>query len=164
MEGASWLTAAWNRPQWQPGAGGMCLHTILQDPKTPGPLYVAISAVGAFRSHDDGETWKPITKGLHSKYIPNPTAEVGHCVHRIAFHDSNPDTLYMQKHWDVMRSDNAGESWEKISGDLPSDFWFPIEVHAQEPETIYVIRSVSRWTTSYGSTVVAQEAMNGNRF
>jgi photosystem II stability/assembly factor-like uncharacterized protein len=111
----------------------------LLDHKTPGRIYVAISAAGVFRSDDDGETWKTITKGLSSKYIPDPTAEVGHCVHRIAFHQSNPDRLYMQKHWDVMRTDNAGESWEKISGNLPSDFGFPVEVNSQEPNTVYVI-------------------------
>lgn len=126
-------------PEWQPGAGGMCLHTILEDPKRPGRIYVAISAAGVFRSDDAGETWKPVNRGLHSEHIPNPTASVGHCVHRIAFHPSNPDVLFMQKHWDVMRSDNAGESWYEISGNLPSDFGFPIEVHAHEPETVYVI-------------------------
>lgn len=126
-------------PQWQPGAGGMCLHTILLDPINEGRIYAAVSAAGAFRSDDDGQTWKTITKGLSSKYIPDPTAEVGHCVHRIAFHDSNPDRLFMQKHWDVMRTDNAGESWEKISGNLPSDFGFPVEVNSQEPDTVYVI-------------------------
>ncbi len=124
---------------WQPGAGGMCLHTILLDPVTPGRLYLAISAAGAFRSDDDGHTWKPITKGLKSKGIPVETAEVGHCVHRIAMHASRPDTLFMQKHWDVMRSDDAGESWVEVSGNLPSDFGFPIDVHAHEPETIYVV-------------------------
>ncbi len=126
-------------PQWSPGAGGMCLHTILLDPINEGRIYAAVSAAGAFRSDDDGQTWKTITKGLSSKYIPDPTAEVGHCVHRIAFHGSNPDRLYMQKHWDVMRTDNAGESWEKISGNLPSDFGFPVEVNSQEPDTVYVI-------------------------
>jgi hypothetical protein len=126
-------------PKWQPGAGGMCLHTILQDPSNSNRLYVAISAAGAFRTDDGGLTWKPINKGLWSKYIPNPTAEIGHCVHRLAMHPSRPEVLFMQKHWDVMRSDNGGELWTKISGNLPTDFGFPIEVHAHEPETIYVI-------------------------
>ena len=125
--------------QWQPGAGGMCLHTILLDPVHRGRIFVAISAAGAFRSDDAGETWKPINRGLRSDYIPDPTAEIGHCVHRIAHHPSNPDVLYMQKHWDVMRSADAGESWHEVSGNLPSDFGFVIDVHAHEPETIYVI-------------------------
>ena len=124
---------------WAPGAGGMCLHTILLDPTDPQRMYVAISAAGAFRSDDGGETWRPINNGLVSDYIPDPTAEIGHCVHHIELHPSQPNVLYMQKHWDVMRSENGGESWSEVSGDLPSDFGFPIAVHAHEPETIYVI-------------------------
>jgi photosystem II stability/assembly factor-like uncharacterized protein len=125
---------------WQPGAGGMAVHTILIDPKKSGRIFVAISAAGAFRSEDGGATWKAINRGLKSKYeLPDPDVEVGHCVHRIAFHASRPDTLFMQKHWDVMRTDNAGEDWREVSGNLPSDFGFPIDVHAHEPETIYVV-------------------------
>jgi photosystem II stability/assembly factor-like uncharacterized protein len=124
---------------WQPGAGGMCLHTIILDPATPGRIFTAISAAGAFRSDDAGQTWRPINRGLHSEGIPDEDAEVGHCVHRIAMHPSRPSVLFMQKHWDVMRSDDAGESWQEISGDLPTDFGFPIDVHAHEPETIYVV-------------------------
>jgi photosystem II stability/assembly factor-like uncharacterized protein len=126
-------------PQWQPGAGGMCLHTILLDPADPGRIYVAISAAGAFRSDDAGKSWKPINRGLHSQYIPDPNAEVGHCVHHVALHPSRPKVLFMQKHWDVMRSDDAGESWREVSGNLPTDFGFVIDVHAHEPETIYVV-------------------------
>jgi hypothetical protein len=124
---------------WQPGAGGMCLHTIIQDPSSRERMFTAISAAGAFRSDDAGQTWRPVTKGLKSEGIPESEAEVGHCVHRIAMHPSRPSVLYMQKHWDVMRSDDAGESWYEISGDLPTDFGFPIDVHAHEPETIYVV-------------------------
>jgi photosystem II stability/assembly factor-like uncharacterized protein len=126
-------------PSWQPGAGGMCLHTILLDPLQPGRMFAAISAAGAFRSDDAGQTWRPINQGLQSEGIPDPDAEVGHCVHRIAMHPTRPDVLFMQKHWDVMRSDNGGESWREISGNLPSDFGFPIDVHAHEPDTIYVV-------------------------
>jgi photosystem II stability/assembly factor-like uncharacterized protein len=125
---------------WQPGAGGMGLHTILLDPSQPERMYVAISAAGAFRSDDAGQTWRPINRGLKSPYeLPDPNAEVGHCVHRIAMHPSRPNVLFMQKHWDVMRSDNGGESWQEVSGDLPTDFGFPIDVHAHEPNTIYVV-------------------------
>jgi photosystem II stability/assembly factor-like uncharacterized protein len=126
-------------PSWQPGAGGMCLHTILLDPKTADRMFVAISAAGAFRSDDKGATWRPINRGLHSQFIPDPDAEVGHCVHRIAMHPAQPATLYMQKHWDVMRSDDAGDSWREVSGNLPTDFGFVIDVHAHEPETIFVV-------------------------
>src|SRR5881296_1843489 len=122
-----------------PGAGGMCLHTILLDPSNPRRMYVAISAAGAFRTDDGGNTWKPINRGLHSQYIPDPNAEVGHCVHRIALHRSRPNVLFMQKHWDVMRSDDAGESWQEVSGNLPTDFGFPIDIHAHEPNTVYVV-------------------------
>ena len=124
---------------WQPGAGGMCLHTIVLDPTDPKRIYIAISAAGAFRTDDGGQTWKPINRGLKSDQIPNPEAEVGHCVHRIAMHPSRPDVLFMQKHWDVMRSDNAGDLWREVSGNLPTDFGFVIDVHAHEPETIYVV-------------------------
>ena len=125
---------------WSPGAGGMCLHTILQDPKNINRMYVAISAAGAFRTDDGGQTWLPINKGLKSPYeLPDPDAEVGHCVHNLAMHPSRPEVLFMQKHWDVMRSDDAGGLWHEVSGNLPSDFGFPIGVHAHEPETIYVI-------------------------
>ncbi len=128
---------------WAPGAGGMCLHTIVIDPRNKDRIFCAISAAGAFRSDDGGDTWKPINQGLHSDYIPDPTAEVGHCVHRIAIHPSNPDTLFMQKHWDVMRSDDGGDNWREVSGNLPSDFGFPIAVHAHDPETIYVVPILS---------------------
>jgi photosystem II stability/assembly factor-like uncharacterized protein len=126
-------------PHWTPGAGGMCLHTIMIDPTNPDRMFIAISAAGAFRTDDGGKHWTPINKGLHSQYIPDPDAEVGHCVHRLAMHQSQPDVLYMQKHWDVMRSDNAGDSWHEVSGNLPTDFGFVIDVHAHEPETIYVV-------------------------
>ena len=125
---------------WQPGAGGMGLHTILLDKTNPNRIYVAISAAGTFRTDDGGNMWKPITKGLKSAYeLPDKTFEVGHCIHRIAMHPSRPTVLFMQKHWDVNRSDDAGDNWHEVSGNLPSDFGFPIEVHAQEPNTIYVV-------------------------
>ncbi|GIH06897.1 hypothetical protein Rhe02_49640 [Rhizocola hellebori] len=126
-------------PTWQPGAGGLCLHTIILDPVHKDRIYVAISAAGAFRSDDAGASWLPINKGLRSGEIPDDDAETGHCVHHITQHPSRPDTLFMQKHWDVMRTDDAGGNWREVSGDLPSDFGFPIAVHAHEPETVYVI-------------------------
>ena len=126
-------------PSWQPGAGGMCLHTITLDPTRPGRMYAAISAAGAFRSDDAGGSWTPINQGLRSEGIPDPNAEVGHCVHRLAMHPDRPDTLFMQKHWDVMRTDDAGGTWREISGNLPTDFGFAIDVHAHEPDTVYVV-------------------------
>jgi photosystem II stability/assembly factor-like uncharacterized protein len=130
--------------KWQPGAGGMCLHTIVLDPNDEKRIVVAISAAGAFRTDDGGATWKPINNGLKSEYeLPDPVAQVGHCVHNIDMHPSRPNTLFMQKHWDVMRSDDAGDNWVEVSGNLPSDFGFPISVHAHEPETIYVVPILS---------------------
>jgi hypothetical protein len=126
-------------PKWQPGAGGMCLHTILLDPNNADRIVVAISAAGVFISDDAGATWRPSNKGLLSEGIPSPADEVGHCVHNLTMHPSRPDTIFMQKHWDVMRSDDGGGSWTEISGNLPTDFGFPIAVHAHEPETVYVV-------------------------
>jgi hypothetical protein len=126
-------------PKWQPGAGGMCLHTIILDPSNPQRVWIAISAAGAFRTDDGGKTWKPINRGLRSPYIPDPNAEIGHCVHHIAMNPSRPGVLFMQKHWDVMRSDDAGDNWREVSGNLPTDFGFVIDVHSHEPETIYVV-------------------------
>ena len=124
---------------WAPGAGGLCLHTILIDPSKPDRMFGAISSAGVFRTDDAGKSWQPVNRGLRSNHIPDPDAEVGHCVHRIAMHPSRPNTLFMQKHWDVMRTDDGGDTWREISGDLPTDFGFVIDVHANEPETVYVI-------------------------
>jgi photosystem II stability/assembly factor-like uncharacterized protein len=151
---------------WSPGAGGMGLHTILLDPVNAGRMFIAISAAGAFRTDDAGQTWKPINRGLNSQYIPDPTAEVGHCVHRIAQHRSRPDVLFMQKHWDVLRSDNAGESWHEVSGNLPTDFGFVVDVHAHEPETIYVlpIKSDSEHYPPEGKLRVYRSRTGGNEW
>ena len=151
---------------WQPGAGGLCLHTILLDPSDPQRIFIAISAAGAFRTEDAGESWQPINQGLKSAYIPDPDAEIGHCVHRLALHPSRPEVLYMQKHWDVMRSDNAGESWYEISGNLPTDFGFVVDVHAHEPETVYVlpIKSDSEHYPPDGKLRVYRSRSGGNEW
>jgi photosystem II stability/assembly factor-like uncharacterized protein len=152
--------------KWTPGAGGMCLHTILIDPKNQQRIFIAISAAGAFRSLDGGQSWTPINRGLKSNHIPDPDAEVGHCVHRLALHPSRPDTLFMQKHWDVMRSDNGGDSWHEVSGNLPTDFGFVIDVHAHEPETIYVvpIKSDSEHYPMDGALRVYRSKSGGNEW
>ncbi len=152
---------------WQPGAGGMCLHTIVQDPTDANRMFVAISAAGAFRTDDGGQTWRPINNGLISPFeLPDSTAEVGHCVHSIALHPSRPNVLFMQKHWDVMRSDDAGGSWHEISGNLPTDFGFPIAVHAHEPETVYVvpIKSDSEHFVPEGKLRVYRSRAGGNEW
>jgi BNR/Asp-box repeat protein len=152
---------------WQPGAGGMCLHTIILDKKNPQRIFIAISAAGVFRTDDAGKTWQPVNRGLKSQYeLPDPDAEVGHCVHRIAMHPTKPNVLFMQKHWDVMRSDDAGESWHEISGNLPTDFGFPIHVHAHEPETVYVvpIKSDSEHYVPEGKLRVYRSRTGGNEW
>jgi len=152
--------------QWQPGAGGLCLHTVLLDPRDPGRMFVAISAAGVFRTDDAGKTWRPVNRGLRSEGIPDADAEVGHCVHNLAMHPSRPDVLFMQKHWDVMRSDDAAESWHEISGDLPTDFGFPIDVHAHEPDTVYVvpIKSDSEHFPLDGQLRVYRSRTGGNEW
>jgi photosystem II stability/assembly factor-like uncharacterized protein len=150
---------------WQPGAGGMAVHTIVLDPTNPQRIYIAISAAGAFRTDDGGQSWRPINKGLQSPYVlPDPDAEVGHCVHRIAMHPARPGVLYMQKHWDVLRTDNAGDQWQDVGGNLPTDFGFPIDVHAHEPETIYVvpIKSDSEHFPPEGKLRVYRSKTGGN--
>jgi photosystem II stability/assembly factor-like uncharacterized protein len=166
---------------WQPGAGGLCLHTIILDPANPERMFIAISAAGAFRTEDGGNTWKPINRGLRSNFIPNPDAEVGHCVHHVAMHRSRPRVLYMQKHWEVMRSDNAGDSWQDVSGNLPGEevsypgsdkkvalkgFGFVIDVHAHEPETVYVvpIKSDSQHFPPDGALRVYRSRTGGNEW
>ncbi len=153
-------------PNWQPGAGGLCLHTIIVDPRDPQRIYIAISAAGAFRTDDGGKSWQAINQGLRSEYIPEPTAEVGHCVHKIAMHPSRPDVLFMQKHWDVMRSDNRGDSWYEVSGNLPSDFGFVVDVHAHEPDTVYVlpIKSDSEHYPPEGKLRVYRSRSGGNEW
>ena len=168
--GQSWQELSGLREQqgdkWAPGAGGMGLHTIILDPSNPQRLFVAISSAGAFRSDDGGDTWKPITRGLKSNYIPDPNVEVGYCVHRIAMHPSRPNVLFMQLHWNVMRTDDAGELWTKISGNLPTDFGFPIEVHAHEPNTVYVIpiKSDSEHYVPEGKLRVYRSKTGGNEW
>jgi photosystem II stability/assembly factor-like uncharacterized protein len=169
--GKSWRELAGLRghgtgPNWQPGAGGMCLHTVLLDPSHPDRIFVAIPAAGAFRSDDRGTTWKPITKGLHSQFLPDPNAEVGHCVHRIAMNPSRPNTLFMQKHWDVLRTDDAGDNWKEVSGNRPTDFGFVIDVHAHEPETVYVlpIKSDSEHYPLDGKLRVYRSRTGGNEW
>jgi photosystem II stability/assembly factor-like uncharacterized protein len=152
--------------QWAPGAGGMGLHTILIDPSNHQRIFIAISAAGAFRTEDGGKSWTPINQGLSSQHIPDPTAEIGHCVHRLAMHPTRPNTLFMQKHWDVLRTDNGGDQWTEVSGNLPTDFGFCIDVHAHEPETIYVvpIKSDSEHFPIEGKLSVYRSRTGGNEW
>ncbi len=152
--------------EWAPGAAGMGVHTIIEDQANPGRMFAAISAAGVFRTDDAGESWEIKSKNLTSNFLPDPTAEVGHCIHKLAIHPEKPDVVYMQKHWDVMRSDDAGESWDKISGDLPTDFGMPIAVHSHEPETVYVVplKSDSEHFPLDGKLIVYRSKVGGNEW
>jgi photosystem II stability/assembly factor-like uncharacterized protein len=168
--GQSWQELAGLRDaqgsKWTPGAGGLGLHTIILDPTNPKRIFIAISAAGVFRTDDAGKTWRPMNRGLKSQYMPDPNAEVGFCVHRLAMHRSRPKVLFMQLHWHVNRTDDAGESWHKVSGNLPTDFGFAIDVHAHEPETIYVvpIKSDSEHYVHEGKLRVFRSRTGGNEW
>ena len=169
--GKSWhempgLRAHGSGSRWAPGAGGLCLHTIILDPNNAVRMFIAISAAGAFRTDDGGASWTPINQGLRSNHIPDPAADIGHCVHHVAQHRARPNVLFMQKHWDVMRSDDAGDHWTEVSGNLPSDFGFPLEIHAHEPDTIYVvpIKSDSEHYPPDGKLRVYRSRTGGNEW
>jgi photosystem II stability/assembly factor-like uncharacterized protein len=152
---------------WAPGAGGLCLHTMIQDQGDPKRMFAAISAAGVFRTNDAGQTWQAINRGLQSgSELPDASAEVGHCVHCITMHPLHPGVLFMQKHWDVMRTDDAGELWYEVSGNLPSDFGYTIAVHAHEPQTIYVvpIKSDSEHYPPEGKLRVYRSRTGGNEW
>jgi photosystem II stability/assembly factor-like uncharacterized protein len=133
------LTQHPSRPQWHPGAGGLCLHSIVIDGANPQRLFVGISAVGVFRSDDGGATWSTRNKGTRAEFLPEKYPEYGQCVHKLLGAPGRPDLLFQQNHCGVYRTANAGESWDEISAGLPSDFGFPLAIHPREPETIYVI-------------------------
>ena len=144
----------------------MCLHTILLDPSDPEADLHRHLGGGRLPHRRRRQDVAADQSRLKSEHIPDPTAEVGHCVHRIAMHPSRPNVLFMQKHWDVMRSDDAGDSWHEVSGNLPTDFGFPIDVHAHEPETIYVvpIKSDSEHYPPDGKLRVYRSRTGGNEW
>ncbi|HEX2697812.1 MAG TPA: hypothetical protein VHM28_08890 [Anaerolineales bacterium] len=127
------------RGQWNPGAGGLCLHTILLDPSSPKRMYIAVSAAGTYRTDDGGLTWAPYNKNVHACFQPDELPEFGQCVHKLAMHPSHPNVIYQQNHCGVYRTDNYGEDWIDIGqGKLPAKFGFPIAVHPTDPKTIYI--------------------------
>jgi len=128
-----------HRPQWDPGGGGLCLHTVLVDPRDGGRLTVAISTGGVYRSDDGGETWRPSNRGIRAVFLPEPDIEFGQCVHKVGRDAGSPDTLFLQHHWGVYRSDDAGDSWTSVGEGLPSDFGFPVVTHPRRADTAYVI-------------------------
>ena len=130
-----------HRPQWMPGGGGLCLHTILPDPTNPERLFVAISTGGVYRTDDGGKNWQPRNKGIRAKFLPpdQQYPEWGQCVHKVVRHPSNPNRMFLQHHWGVYRSDNSGDSWDDIGKGLPSDFGFAMEIDPHDANTVYII-------------------------
>lgn len=127
------------RPQWQPGLGGLCLHSIVLDPTNLDRAWVGISAVGVFRTTDGGESWHAKNRGVRADFLPDLFPEIGHCPHKVLIHKSRPEVIYQQNHCGVFRSDSAGDDWTDITGDLPSRFGFVLGIHSQDPDTIYVL-------------------------
>lgn len=130
-----------HRPQWQPGNGGACLHTVLPHPDDPARMLVAMSAAGVYRTTDAGASWEPANAGIQSYWMPEDQRypEFGQCVHRVAYHPAHPDRLFAQNHFGVYRSDDWGGQWREIEDGLPGTFGFPVAVHPQRPETAYVV-------------------------
>jgi photosystem II stability/assembly factor-like uncharacterized protein len=128
-----------HRPQWQPGGGGLCLHTVLLDPSRRERMHVAISTAGVYRTDDRGRSWRTAHKGVRAQFLPNKYPEFGQCVHKIARHASRPDRLYLQNHWGLYRTDDAGESWKDVANGVPSDFGFAMAVHPHDADTAYIV-------------------------
>lgn len=148
-EGDSWelvpgISNHQHAQHWQPGNGGLCMHTIVQDGSR---VHLGISTGGHYLSEDGGETFAAANRGIGAGFVPDPFPEFGQCVHKITRHPAAPGRLYMQNHggWEdrpgigVLRSDDHGNSWQSISEGLPSDFGFPIVVHPQDPDIVYVV-------------------------
>ena len=128
-----------HRPRWTPGMGGLNLHTILFDEQNPQRMYVAISAGGVYATEDGGRTWQARNRGIRVVHAPEKYPEFGQCVHKIAMHPARPDRLFLQNHWGLYRSDNAGESWEDIANGVPSDFGFAMVMHPHNPDIVYIV-------------------------
>jgi hypothetical protein len=142
--GDSWTLAdgLWNhpqRPQWQPGGGGLCLHTILPDPERPGRMRIAVSAAGMYVTDDGGTSWRASNHGVRAEFLPDKYPEFGQCVHKVVQSKSRPDRLYLQNHWGLYRSDDRGESWTDIANGVPSDFGFPMVMHPDDPESAWIV-------------------------
>lgn len=128
-----------HRPQWQPGGGGLCLHTIVTDPRNPQRITIAISTGGVYRTDDGGQTWEVRNKGIRAQFLPDPHPEFGQCVHKIVRHATRPDRLFLQNHWGLYRSDDAGDSWQDIAVNVPSDFGFAMEINPNDPDNVFII-------------------------
>jgi BNR/Asp-box repeat len=127
------------RERWAPGAGGLCLHTIIPDPSNASRIWIGISAVGCMRTDDGGETWVFANKNTRADFLPEKYPEFGQCIHRLVQHPTRPDVLYQQNHCGIYKSLNAGDDWIDIQQNLPSEFGFPIALDAHNPDTVFVV-------------------------
>ena len=130
-----------HQPKWQPGGGGLCLHTIVLDPKNPRRMAVAMSTGGVYRSDDGGKSWRARNVGVRAQFLPEEHRypEFGQCVHKIVHHPSRPERLFLQNHWGLYRSDDWGDSWQDIANGVPSDFGFAMQMHPHDPDTVYIV-------------------------
>ena len=130
-----------HRERWEPGGGGLCLHTIVPHAEDPDRMLVAISTGGVYRTLDGGDTWAPSNEGVRADFLPeeNRYPEFGQCVHKVAAHPTRPDRLFLQNHWGLYRSDDYAGSWHDIAGDVPSDFGFAMVVHPHDADTVYIV-------------------------
>jgi hypothetical protein len=142
--GESWapvegLMANEHRARWQPGGGGLCLHTIVPDPNDPTRMLIAISAAGVYRTDDGGATWRARNVGVRAEFMPEKYPEFGQCVHKVVHHPARPERLFLQNHWGLYRSDDWGDSWQDIANGVPSDFGFAMQMHPHDPDTVYIV-------------------------
>lgn len=142
--GDSWkpvagLLAHEHRPKWQPGGGGLCLHTIVLDPENRDRMLIAISAAGVYRTDDGGRTWTARNKGIRAEFMPDKFPEFGQCVHKVVHHPARAERLFLQNHWGLYRSDDWGDSWQDIANGVPSDFGFAMQMHPHDQDTVYIV-------------------------
>ena len=133
------LTLHQTRERWEPGLGGLCLHSMVLDPESKSRMWVGISAVGVFRTEDSGETWNPVNRGVRADFAPEPFPEFGQCPHKVLAHPKKPETLYQQNHCGFFRSDDGGDQWLDLSDGLPSRFGFVLGLHPRDTDTVYLL-------------------------
>jgi photosystem II stability/assembly factor-like uncharacterized protein len=127
------------RPKWQPGGGGLCLHTILLDPEDQKRIRIAISTGGMYVTEDAGKSWRPSNQGVRAVFLPNKYPEFGQCVHKVVQSKRQPERMYLQNHWGLYRSDDRGETWNDVANGVPSDFGFAIAIHPEDPDTAWIV-------------------------